>query len=108
MYLGPSVLAFACYEAQHFPADTGNLFGVPLARVRNAPPLKRDENGQVAEIRLPAKKTIALSFITVVLCVVAGNFLGGFAALWFGQYYLLQESYTVIVINNMCSIIVDL
>lgn len=84
----------------------GCLFGAPLARVRNAPPLKRDENGQVAEIRLPAKKTIALSFITVVLCVIAGNFIGGFAALWFGEYYLLQESYTVSVIYVCKSIVV--
>ncbi|CAM9678711.1 unnamed protein product [Ascophyllum nodosum] len=70
-----------------------------LTMNRNSPPLKRDDNGQVAEIRLPAKKTIALSFITVVLCVVAGNFFGGYAANWFGEYYLLRESYIAVAIQ---------
>lgn len=70
--------------------DAGHFFGV-----RGAPDLKRDDNNQIAEIRLPAKKTLALSLVTMCLSHVVGSFLGKVFCVTFGEYYLLRESWEV-------------
>lgn len=62
---------------------------------RNAPDLKRDENNQIAEIRLPARKTVALTMTTVALSYFTGAFAGTFACRLIGEYYVLLESWKV-------------
>lgn len=66
-----------------------------LGTRREGPELKRDENGQIAEIRLPAKKTVALSLLTVMLSFTAGYYFGNVFCRLFGEYYLLRESWQV-------------
>lgn len=72
-----------------------------LTMNRNGPDLKRDENGQIAEIRLPARMTTALSAITVLCCVLMGAWTGALMANIFGEYYLLKESWNG-VMAQMC------
>ena len=62
---------------------------------RDGPDLKRDENGQVAEVRLPSRLSTAMSFLAVVGSVFLGVSLGGTFSQLIGNRYLIRETWMV-------------
>lgn len=62
---------------------------------RDGPELKRDENGQVAEVRLPSKLSTAMSFLTVIASVFLGVSLGGTFSQLIGNRFLIRETWMV-------------
>eukprot|EP00752_Nemacystus_decipiens_P012787 g11324.t1 len=66
-------------------------FGMTMNR--DGPELKRDENGQVAEVRLPSKLSTAMSFLTVIGSVSLGVTLGGTFSQLIGNRFLIRETW---------------
>lgn len=64
---------------------------------RDGPELKRDENGQVAEVRLPSKLSTAMSFLTVIGSVFLGVSMGGTFSQLIGNRFLIRETWMVSV-----------
>lgn len=67
----------------------------PYSVGRDGPELKRDENGQVAEVRLPSKLSTAMSFLTVIGSVFLGVTLGGTFSQLIGNRFLIRETWMV-------------
>lgn len=63
--------------------------------LRDGPELKRDENGQIAEVRLPSKLSTAMSFLTVIGTVTLGGVVGGTFSQAIGNRFLLRDTWMV-------------
>lgn len=70
-------------------------YPVTIVIRRDGPDLKRDDNGQVAEVRLPSKLSTAMSFLTVVGSVFIGVSLGGTFSQLIGNRFLIRETWMV-------------
>lgn len=62
---------------------------------RDGPELKRDENNQIAEVRLPSRLSTAMSFLTVIGTVFIGGVLGGTFSQAIGNRFLIRDTWMV-------------
>lgn len=96
--VGYRYIAFMLFTAG-FPSAAGGLQMVGGANClgtimnRGAPDLKRDENGQIAEMRLPAQKTLLVSIVFMMVAFNVGTQFGDLLARVVGESYLLVESW---------------
>lgn len=88
----------------HHSADTPGCLKTPIIHrfavssareTRDGPELKRDENGQVAEVRLPSKLSTAMSFLTVIGSIFIGVSAGGTFSQVIGNRILIRDTWMV-------------
>ncbi|CAM9573309.1 unnamed protein product [Ectocarpus sp. 8 AP-2014] len=60
---------------------------------RDGPELKRDDNGQVAEVRLPSKLSSAMSFLAVIGSIFVGSAVGGTFSQYIGNRILIRDTW---------------
>ncbi|CAN0212908.1 unnamed protein product [Pylaiella littoralis] len=71
----------------------GGITTFGMVMNRDGPELKRDENNQIAEVRLPSRLSTAMSFLTVIGTVFIGGVLGGTFSQAIGNRFLIRDTW---------------
>ncbi|CBN79481.1 conserved unknown protein [Ectocarpus siliculosus] len=71
----------------------GGMTTFGMTMNRDGPELKRDDNGQVAEVRLPSKLSSAMSFLAVIGSIFVGSAVGGTFSQYIGNRILIRDTW---------------